>query len=69
MLDSTEIEINCGDIYNDGHNTKTAMCPTCGLKAVADYPQGWEYAPGDRCKHGTYIGGDRDCACHCCESE
>ena len=62
-----EITVTCGDLYTDGHRTQTAQCPTCGAKAIANYPQGWRYYPGDVCKHGTYIGGDRDCACGKCE--
>jgi len=36
-------------------------------KLEAQYPQGWRYYPGDICKHGTYVGGDFDCACPACE--
>jgi hypothetical protein len=64
-----EMTINCGDIYADGGRTETALCPECLAKAEARYPQGWRYRPGDICKHGVYVGGERDCACWRCETE
>lgn len=67
--DSIEITVNCGDIYNNGHSTKAALCPTCEKVANDNYPQGWQYTPGDICKHGVYVGGDRDCTCYQCEEE
>jgi hypothetical protein len=62
-LDTREITFKCGDYTSNG----LAQCDECEAKANADYPQGWVHYPGDKCKHGTYIGGDRDCACYKCE--
>ena len=42
---------------------------TVEKKLEKQYPQGWRYYPGDICKHGTYVGGDYDCACARCELE
>jgi hypothetical protein len=68
-LNTVEITVNCGDIVAAGVNVSAALCPVCERQAMCAYPQGWQHYPGDKCKHGTYIGGDRDCACHYCEEE
>jgi hypothetical protein len=64
-LNTTAITFNCGDYTSAG----LAQCDECKAKADADYPQGWFNYPGDKCKHGVYVGGDRDCACYRCETE
>lgn len=68
-LSSVEITVSCGDLFFSGTDTKVALCPACREEAHTAYPQGWYYKPGDTCKHGVYIAGDRDCACPKCESE
>jgi hypothetical protein len=40
------------------------LCPKHEAQANRNYPQGWNYYPGDTCKHGAYVGGcgvDRVC--------
>ena len=39
------------------------------LKLIEEeYPQGWDYYPGDICKHGKYVGGmGVDHMCQLCE--
>ena len=64
-LNATEVTFTCGDYTSVG----LAQCDECKAKADADYPQGWVHYPGDKCKHGIYIGGDRDCTCYKCEEE
>lgn len=35
-----------------------------------EYPQGWDYYPGDICPHGKYVGGSGiDLMCMSCELE
>lgn len=55
----------CGDSNSiDG----TILCATHLREAKRRYPQGWSYYPGDRCKHGVYVGGSgRDLMCGPCE--
>jgi hypothetical protein len=63
--DGSDIMVKCGDYYTHG----TVLCEPCEKKAKAKYPQGWDYYPGDRCKHGVYVGGvGRDWMCGACES-
>ncbi len=68
-IEAVEITVNCGDLVAASSSTKAALCDICLTKANKLFPQGWKYSPGDICKHGTYVGGDRDCACSFCERE
>lgn len=45
------------------------LCSRCQRVAELEYPQGWSYYPGDRCKHGVYVGGcGADYMCGRCEN-
>lgn len=60
-------KLKCG---STNHFGRTSLCDDCMDKALAKYPQGWDNVPGDRCEHGTYIGGPSgpDHICGECES-
>lgn len=54
----------CGGTGNDGY----VFCPQCEQNLREKYPQGWDYYPGDICRHGTYTGGSGiDYMCFHCE--
>ena len=66
-----EVAMNttCGTYQTDvqGRQEKR-LCDDCVSKAHKAYPQGWETYPGDKCVHGTYVGGvGFDYTCHICE--
>lgn len=43
-------------------------CPRCLRVMQLTFPQGWRYYPGDKCKHGVYVGGcGADLMCGKCE--
>lgn len=47
---------------------RRVLCPACEARLLQRYPQGWDYYPGDRCRHGTYVGGcGPDLMCFWCE--
>jgi hypothetical protein len=61
-----EHPVYCRD-WRDG---RMVLCDTCEVQAKKDYPQGWDYYPGDRCEHGKYVGGcGPDIMCGKCEGE
>jgi hypothetical protein len=63
--DGSDILVKCGNYYTHG----VVLCTPCEQRAKSKYPQGWDFYPGDRCKHGTYVGGcGRDWLCGACES-
>lgn len=44
------------------------LCDQHLAQASRDYPQGWNYYPGDVCPHGKYTGGSGiDWMCGACE--
>lgn len=47
------INSKCGTTAYDG---SLLLCPVCRDRAARRHPQGWRYAPGDTCRHGTYLG-------------
>jgi hypothetical protein len=54
----------CGEYYAGTQQ----MCPAHIEHYNARYPQGWDNYPGDRCKHGVYVGGvGADYMCWRCE--
>ncbi len=58
--------VYCGDWYNGGKE----YCEEHLAVMEKRYPQGWDYYPGDKCKHGVYVGGSGiDWMCHQCEME
>lgn len=59
-----EIKLECGSTNQHG---MVALCERCENEAMRAYPQGWQYHPGDTCKHGTYLNPDHDCCCGQCE--
>jgi len=63
-----EVKLRCGS--TDPHGD-TVICDDCQKKARLAYPQGWLHVPGDKCKHGTYIGNANgpDYMCGICEGE
>ncbi len=58
----------CG---STGINGKRLVCDDCKKELEKKYPQGWRNAPGDTCKHGTYISDPYgpDILCGLCEEE
>lgn len=45
-------------------------CDNCTVIVEDTFPQGYDYYPGDTCKHGTYVGGcGIDWMCFECEME
>ena len=66
-----EIGMNarCGDSQTDVRgNTKYRYCGPCETFYQAQFPQGWETYPGDKCVHGKYVGGQGpDLMCPICE--
>ena len=45
------------------------FCDDCLEQKQLEYPQGWDTYPGERCPHGTYVGGvGIDYMCPICES-
>jgi len=61
------IYVPCGMTGPDG---TTALCDSCLAKMKKRFPQGWSKTPGDRCKHGVYVGsaGGPDFMCGYCEN-
>ena len=59
----------CGTYQTDVEGRQEQrFCDDCVSKAHKAYPQGWETYPGDRCKHGNYVGGvGFDYMCPTCE--
>ena len=56
----------CGTYYSG----EMVLCEKHEAQAHERYPQGWDYYPGDVCKHGTYVGGcGADYMCGRCELE
>ena len=58
----------CGQwsVFDGGH----VHCSDCEKLMEEQYPQGWDYYPGDRCPHGKYTGGSGiDYMCQACEDE
>lgn len=51
--DGRPLMAKCGSTNQWGGQ---ATCEACEDKARERYPQGWRHAPGDTCKHGTYVG-------------
>ena len=61
-----EHNITCGSSWNG----RKVFCDPCEKKIQEQYPQGYDYYPGDRCKHGVYTGGcGIDYMCPRCEEE
>ena len=58
--------VTCGALFGRGH-VEAVLCDDCRKVALAKYPQGWKFVPGDTCTHGVFVGGMRDCACRQCE--
>jgi len=53
-----EMSAKCGDTQTDVQGcTETRFCERCKKRYAKMYPQGWETYPGDKCPHGTYVGG------------
>jgi len=63
-----DIEAKCGSTNQWGGQ---ALCAECEDQARSRYPQGWRDAPGDTCRHGTYVGDawGPDILCWRCEAE
>lgn len=56
--------VYCGD-WKDG---SMVLCNDCEDRAKQEYPQGWNWYPGDICEHGKYVGGcGIDLMCQWCE--
>lgn len=51
------VETRCG---STGIHGQRLQCDDCERRAAAANPQGWRNAPGDTCKHGTYLGCHED---------
>ena len=64
------METTCGTYQTDGYGRQEIrLCTPCTRQYQAQYPQGWETYPGDRCPHGAHVGGiAEDYMCHLCES-
>jgi len=64
-----EMSAKCGDTQTDVQGcTETRFCERCKKRYAKMYPQGWETYPGDKCPHGTYVGGSGpDLMCDLCE--
>lgn len=59
-------DVKCGD-HEVGRGK--VFCEKCHAKNMKEYPQGWDYYPGDICKHGVYVGGcGADYMCGACEN-
>ena len=57
--------IRCGDWHNGG----VEFCDKHRAELIKLYPQGWVAYPGDKCTHGTYVGGcSVDWSCWRCEA-
>ena len=53
---------------NDWKDGSMALCDDCEDRAKQEYPQGWNWYPGDICEHGKYVGGcGIDLMCQWCE--
>ena len=63
------MEATCGVTQTDGYGrSEVRFCPPCDKQYSQRFPQGWETYPGDKCPHGTYVGGSGpDLTCHLCE--
>jgi len=63
-----KVTLPCGSTAIDGN---PIYCKDCIEKFEKQYPQVWRHVPGDKCKHGTYIGDNNgpDCICGQCEYE
>lgn len=62
--DGSPVTRRCGEYYIG----ELMLCAEHFAEAQARYPQGWESYPGDRCKHGVYVGGVlEDNMCMRCE--
>lgn len=62
--DYLEREIFCGE-WRYGARV---LCDVHLKEAQKEYPQGWNYYPGDVCQHGVYVGGcGPDLMCFNCE--
>ena len=61
-----EVKSPCG---STGIHGERLMCKECEEKFAKEFPQGWQYSPGDICKHGTYVGDayGPDYICGACE--
>ena len=52
------METTCGTTQTDGYGrTENRYCADCLRHYRKLCPQGWQTYPGDRCRHGTYVGG------------
>lgn len=59
--------IGCGT-YHSITTNGVVYCSECQAYLSRKYPQGWQYYPGDICKHGYYVGGvAEDHMCPHCE--
>jgi hypothetical protein len=62
--DGSPIEVECGRWWGG----RKAYCTNCEKSLMEQYPQGWIGYPGDKCRHGTYVGGcGVDLICGACE--
>jgi hypothetical protein len=63
-----EVKSPCG---STGIHGGQLLCSTCEASFAKQYPQGWVNTPGDKCKHGTYVGSPcgPDYLCGKCEEE
>ena len=59
-----EVMLPCGSTGPDGY---VVLCEDCLAEAEKQFPQGWNYRPGDTCKHGVYQNPEHDCCCSLCE--
>jgi hypothetical protein len=51
------------------HGGTLELCDRHLAAAELRYPQGWQYYPGDVCRHGNYVGGSgADYMCGPCEN-
>ena len=66
------METTCGTTQTDGYGrTENRYCAECLRHYRKLCPQGWQTYPGDRCRHGTYVGGmgpDWECG-YCMQEE
>ena len=66
------METPCGTSQTNGYGRpETRFCPPCLKYWQQLRPQGWQSYPGDKCRHGTYVGGiaeDWECG-YCLQEE
>ena len=62
--DERRRDVRCGQSWD----TVRQYCSDCYSRLAKQYPQGWRYYAGDKCKHGVYVGGmGADYMCMHCE--